>query len=171
MIKKIILTLGALLVGCDLGERVEVPELESFDLRRYTGMWREYARTDNRFQKGLEQVTARYWIMPNGKLRVVNRGFSPQKGEWKQSVANAKVQKDRNAYLKVYFFLLFGGDYHVAYVDDDYNIAVVSGGTTEFLWFLTRSSKVTPSQHQKMIEVATDMGYDTTKLLFPKMKL
>ncbi len=170
MIKKIILTLGTLLVGCGSGERVKVPELENFDLRRYTGMWREYARTDNRFQKGLEQVTARYWIMPNGNMRVVNRGFSPRKGAWKQSVANAKVQKGRNAYLKVYFFPLFGGDYHVAYVDDDYNIAVVSGGTTDYLWFLTRTSRVSLTDHQKMIEVATTMGYDTTKLLYPTMK-
>lgn len=37
-------------------------------------------------------------------------------------------------YLKVYFFPLVPGRYRIAYLDDDYSLAVVSGGSLRYLW-------------------------------------
>ena len=42
--------------------------------------------------------------MPDGGIKVINRGYKDEKTEWKQSEGKATLSKPRYGYLKVSFF-------------------------------------------------------------------
>ena len=62
---------------------VGVPEgiqvIDGFEVDRYLGTWFEIARLDHSFERGLDNVTARYSQNSDGSIRVINRGYDPQK--------------------------------------------------------------------------------------------
>lgn len=124
--------------------------MENFDVNRYLGRWHEIARLDHRFERGLERITATYTLRPDGKVGVVNRGYDLAKKRWSDAKAYAVQTRVKN-YLKVYFFPLVPGRYRIAYLDDDYSLAVVSGGSLRYLWLLSRTPEVTPQQRARML--------------------
>jgi lipocalin len=56
-----------------------------FEASRYLGKWYEVARLENRFERGLEQVTATYGKRSDGGISVLNRGYDPVKNKWNES--------------------------------------------------------------------------------------
>jgi apolipoprotein D and lipocalin family protein len=146
--------------------------VKRFDPTQYVGTWYEIARLDNRFEKGLEQVTANYSIEPDGTLKVVNRGFSTEKNDWSEAIGKAKFVDPANAdgsrtgRLKVSFFGPFYGDYNILEVDQPYyNYALVSSGR-DYLWILSRTPQLTYPIKQHLMAKAKELGFATDQLLF-----
>lgn len=146
--------------------------VKRFDPTQYVGTWYEIARLDNTFEKGLEQVTANYSIEPDGTLKVVNRGFSPEKNDWREAIGKAKFVDPANAdgsrtgRLKVSFFGPFYGDYNILEVDQPYyNYALVSSGR-DYLWILSRTPQLTYPIKQHLMAKAKELGFATDQLLF-----
>ena len=82
--KKLLLMISALvLTGC-LGMPNYVEPVKDFKLDRYLGKWYEIARLDHSFERGLTQVSAEYSLKPDGGVKVINRGYSAAKQEWKE---------------------------------------------------------------------------------------
>lgn len=148
-------------------KKVSVPEILNFDPKKYMGIWYEIARKDFRFERNIEQTTAQYALRSDGNIDVLNRGFDFVNQAWKEAKAVAKPGKYKN-YLRVFFNPFIAGKYRLAYVDPDYTYAVVSGATTKYLWFLSRTPKVSREQLNKMLAVAHALGQDTENLVFPK---
>lgn len=152
----------------------QIAVVGSFDPQQYIGTWYEIARLDNRFEKGLEQVTANYSLNDDGTIKVINRGFNPDKNEWKEAEGKAKLvdvpntDGTRTGRLKVSFFGPFYGDYNIIELDKSfYNYALVSSGK-EYLWILSRTPQLTYPIKQELIARAKSMGYATDKLIFVK---
>lgn len=146
--------------------------VRSFDPNQYTGTWYEIARLDNRFEKGLEQVTANYTIEADGTLKVVNRGFDPQKNDWSVATGKAKFvdpansDGSRTGKLKVSFFGPFYGDYTILEIDKPYyNYALVSSGR-DYLWILSRTPQLPYPIKQHLMAKAKELGFATDQLLF-----
>lgn len=144
----------------------------SFDPTQYVGTWYEIARLDNRFEKGLEQVTAQYSIEADGTLKVVNRGFNAKKNDWSEAVGKAKFVDAANAdgtrtgRLKVSFFGPFYGEYNILELDKPYyNYALVSSGR-DYLWILSRTPQLTYPIKQHLMAKAKALGFATDQLLF-----
>ena len=168
--KKALLVLTTLfLTGC-LGKPESVTPVKDFDLDRYLGKWYEIARLDHRFERGLENVTAEYSMREDGGVAVLNKGYSPEKGKWKEAEGKAFFVDNKNlGYLKVSFFGPFYGSYVVFELDKkNYRYAFVSGPGTSYLWLLAR----TPTIPQEVIETfkqrAKELGFDTGNLIFVK---
>ncbi len=66
-----------------------VQPISGFDASRYLGKWYEVARLENRFERGLEQVTATYGQRSDGGISVLNRGYDPVKNKWNESEGKA----------------------------------------------------------------------------------
>ncbi len=163
--KKLLMAIfGFMMFGCS-SDKIEIATIPNFDLERYMGKWYEIARIDTRFQRGMINVTADYTLRPDGKVEVVNSGYQTTKGRSKKAEAIAYTTKIPN-HLKVSFFPLIKSDYWVAYIDDDYSVAVVSGGKGKYLWFLARENVIPNSTLAKMLEVAEALGYDTSLLIY-----
>ncbi|VTN15545.1 Outer membrane lipoprotein blc precursor [Raoultella terrigena] len=81
-------------------------------------------RLENRFERGLEQVSATYGKRSDGGLSVLNRGYDPQKNRWNESEGKAYFTGPATtAALKVSFFGPFYGGYNVIKLDEDYQYA------------------------------------------------
>ena len=143
---------------------IHVPPMPDFDLNRYTGHWYEIARLDHFFERGLARVTANYTRREDGKILVINRGYDPVQKCWKENQATAIQQKPSN-YFRVYFIPLIGGAYRILGLDKDYKWAVISGGRSDYLWFLSRMPSVSFETWDTMVEIARNSGYNIAELI------
>lgn len=153
-------------VACT-GLPANVKPVEGFELSRYLGKWYEIARLDHSFERGLDQVSAEYSLREDGSVKVVNRGYSQEKGEWKQAVGKAYFVGDKQTgHLKVSFFGPFYSSYIVFELDqENYQYAFIAGPNHDYLWLLSRSPKVSPALLQKFKALASQRGFDLSELI------
>jgi apolipoprotein D and lipocalin family protein len=146
-------------------EGVEV--VSGFDLNRYLGTWYEIVRLDHRFERGLSNVTATYSLRDDGGVKVVNRGYRAEDGEWDEAEGKAYFVGDEDVgQLKVSFFGPFYGGYNIFDLDkDDYRYSMVAGPDRSYLWILSRTPEMEPELLQALIGKARDLGFDTDELI------
>ena len=158
----------ALLTGCGMSSLpIGINPVTPFDLQRYQGQWYELARLDHIFERGLTDASALYQPQADGSVRVVNRGFDPAKGEWREVTGKALfVGAPTTGSLKVSFFGPFYGGYHVAVLDPDYRWALVVGPDRSYCWVLARSKTLAPSTKAEIVARAKALGIDTDALIW-----
>jgi apolipoprotein D and lipocalin family protein len=136
------------------------------DLNRYAGKWYEIASYPQRFQKGCHCTTAEYTLSDKGYVIVENR-CNRDSVNGKQSYIKGKafVQKDTgNAKLYVQFFWPFKAKYWIIDLADDYSYAVVGHPNREYLWILSRTSKMDDGVYQQILSKLQSKGFDVTRL-------
>ncbi|NLD69644.1 MAG: lipocalin [Limnobacter sp.] len=157
----------SLLAGCATSPPAGVTPVAPFDLERYRGRWYEIARLDHRFERGLTDVSALYEPQADGSVRVVNRGYDPAKGEWREAVGKGRfVESPDTGSLKVSFFGPFYGGYHVVALDPDYRWALVLGADRSYCWILAREKTLDVSQRDAIVARAQALGIDTSALIW-----
>jgi apolipoprotein D and lipocalin family protein len=163
----VVLCLSLLMSACTTGMPEGVRPVGGFELDRYLGEWYEIARLDHSFERGLSRVTAEYSLRDDGGLRVVNRGFSAEKGEWDEAVGKAYFAGSPDlGHLKVSFFGPFYGSYVVFELDQEgYQYAFISGWSTRYLWLLARTPTVSAEVLQRFVERSKELGFDTESLI------
>ena len=161
------LAASLMLFGC-----VKIPPgitpVGDFEVDRYLGRWYEIARLDHSFERGLEQVSADYSLLPDGTIKVVNRGYKPEEQIWKEAVGKASLVDDTGeGHLKVSFFGPFYSSYVIFELDrKDYGFAFVSGPNTSYLWLLARTPEIAESVEQEFITRAKNLGFSTDELIW-----
>lgn len=164
--RALLLLLPLVLAAC-VGKPEGVTPVKGFDRQRYLGKWYEIARLDHRFERGLSQVSAEYSLREDGGIKVVNRGYKDEAGQWKESVGKAYfVDKPDTGYLKVSFFGPFYGSYIVAELDPAYRYALVSGPDKSYLWLLARTPTLDADVKKRLTDKAQALGFDTSKLIW-----
>jgi apolipoprotein D and lipocalin family protein len=167
MNKFALLILTALLTSC-LGMPPAVTPITGFELDRYLGTWHEIARLDHSFERGLDQITANYSLRDDGGVRVLNRGFSTEAGEWEEAEGKAYfVEDESTGYLKVSFFGPFYGSYVIFELDqDDYQYAFISGPDNGYLWLLSRTPNVDEALLDRFRQRARELGFAVDELIY-----
>ena len=164
--KKVLLFL-LLITGC-----VSVPEgvdtVKGFDLNRYLGKWYEIARLDHSFERGLIKVSAEYSLREDGGVKVINRGYDSARKKWKEIEGKAYFIADKDdGRLKVSFFGPFYGAYNIIELDkENYSYVLVCGPDRSYLWILARRPDLDKQIIEKLIQKASSLGFDTSKLIF-----
>jgi apolipoprotein D and lipocalin family protein len=143
-----------------------IPLVSSFDLNRYLGTWYEIARLPHRFEKNLTKVTATYSLRDDGKIKVVNRGFDPQKNKWSEANGKAWIPDPKvPARLKVSFFWFFSADYRIIDLDQQqYSYAMVTSNSRNYFWILSRTPALDDTIYTTLIGKARQYGFDTEKI-------
>jgi apolipoprotein D and lipocalin family protein len=144
-----------------------LPTVEKVDIEKYAGVWYEIARLPNSFEKGLECVTATYTVKSNGKIEVLNKGFSVEKkGDIKTAKGTARVP-DSNypGRLKVSFFWPFAGNYYIMSLDDNYQYALVGDPSRKFLWVLYRTKNLDDAIYSRLMEHAKNNGFEPERVI------
>lgn len=145
-----------------------VVPVDNFDLERYLGKWYEVARTDNRFERNLENVTATYTLREDGGIGVHNRGWNTKKDKWSEVDGRAyKIGAPDDASLKVTFFWPFYAGYHVFELDHEgYQYALVSGDDHSYMWLLARTPQLPKSTVDALLEKAEKAGFAIDELIW-----
>lgn len=160
--------ISLLVLSSCLGYPKTVEPVKDFELDSYLGTWYEVARLDHSFERGLEQVSATYSMRSDGGVKVLNKGFDTEKGEWSDAEGKAFFVREKDeAYLKVSFFGPFYGSYVVFELDKkNYQYAFISGDSEKYLWFLSRTPVVSDELKNHFIEKAKSLGFPTDQLIF-----
>jgi len=156
--------------GASFSVSSSIEGVQGFDLNRYLGKWYEVARLENKFEDGLEFITAEYALREDGGISVTNRGYSEKKQKWKTVKGKAYfVDEDTTGFLKVTFFWPIYGAYVVFELDhDDYQYAFVAGPNESYLWLLSRTPNPKTELVDLFISRSQELGFDTEKLIFVK---
>ncbi|SDX33286.1 lipocalin family protein [Nitrosomonas oligotropha] len=164
-----IIFLCAALSGC-LSIPQNVAPVDGFELNKYLGKWYEIARLDHSFERGLDNVTAEYFLRDDGGVRVINKGFSTAENKWKEAEGKAYFVSDpQQGFLKVSFFGPFYGAYIVFELDkEDYQYTFVTSYDKSYLWLLARTPVVSDELRDRFMQKAAELGFATDKLIFPK---
>lgn len=162
-----ILLVAVSLAGCAHRPPSGLSAVTPFAGERYLGRWYEIARLDHWYERGLTDVRAVYRRQADGTLEVINRGYDPTLGEWRQAVGRALCVGDpQRASLKVSFFGPFYGGYHVVALDSEYRWALVVGDSRDAFWILARERSIPPELRETLLARARALGIDTAALIW-----
>jgi apolipoprotein D and lipocalin family protein len=166
-----LLVLAAILAILPIGGCTGAPEgvtpVTDFAIDRYLGTWYEIARLDHSFERGLTNVTATYEPREGGGIEVVNRGYDPESGAWREARGKAFFVDDTSTgMLKVSFFGPFYGGYNVIALDrETYGWSMVVGPSRAYLWILARSPDLDPGILDALIAEAKSLGFPVGELI------
>ena len=168
LITGIISSVAALLTGCETTS--DIAAVKNFEPERYMGTWYEIARLPQYFERDLDEVTAQYTLNDDDTIKVVNSGVKD--GEPTSITGKAKL-KDPDANpqtgeLRVSFFWPFYSDYRVIELAPDYSYAVVTAGSRDYLWVLSRKPTMDKAQLDGILERAKALGFELGELEYPK---
>lgn len=161
--------LVSLLPGCGTDEAFVkgLPRISSFDPQKYMGTWYEVARFQHSFEKDVIRTTANYTLRADGTVSVVNAGVDindTSKKKEARAVAHL-VKGGTPGYLRVSFFRPFYGDYRIIALDEkNYQYALVTSSSRDYLWILSRTKTMDPALYASLVETAGRAGLDVTKL-------
>lgn len=157
-----------LLAGC-VGIPDNIQPVQGFDAQRYLGTWHEIARLENRFETGLERISAQYSLREDGGLRVLNRGYDTSAKEWKEAEGKAYfVGPPTQGRLKVSFFGPFYGAYNIIALDENYGWSMVCGPDYTYLWILSRTPTLPKAVLQPLLDKVKSLGFATDSLIYPR---
>ena len=144
-----------------------IEPVDNFEINRYLGKWYEIARLDHSFERGLEAVSAEYSLRDDGGIRVINSGRNTDTQANQEAEGRAYFVDEPNlGYLKVSFFGPFFGSYVIFELDENYQYSFIAGNTTNYLWLLARTPEVSEELVDQFISRATQLGFDTSQLIF-----
>jgi apolipoprotein D and lipocalin family protein len=145
----------------------DLPTVNVVDINKYAGTWYEIARLPNRFEKGLECVSATYTVRNNGKIDVLNKGYLTEKNH-KLKKINGLAWVPSAEYpgrLKVRFFWPFSGNYYIISLDENYSYALVGDPSRKYLWILSKSKNLDNKIYSELLNVAKMNGFNIEKVI------
>jgi apolipoprotein D and lipocalin family protein len=168
--------LAATLAFCGLSAclieeaKAEAPVVQT-QMSHYQGKWLEIGRTPMRLTDG---CVAGFTVYSKGdapnqvKVQDGCREGTPQ-GELKtiEGVGTLTDARTTKAKLRVRYPLFITWDYWVLYQSPDRNWFISADPKMEKLWIYARKVPSKP-QLARMVKKASELGYDTAKLEFPK---
>jgi apolipoprotein D and lipocalin family protein len=155
-----------------------VKTIASLDVPRYLGTWYEIAKFPNWFQKKcISNTKAVYTAKPDGNLRVLN-SCKTASGETSEAEGLARqIGAKDSPKLEVRFapewlsFLpMVWGDYWVIDLDPQYQLAVVSDPSREYLWILSRTPQLDPKVYADLLQRLQQQRFDIQKLELTSQK-
>jgi|TARA_X000000950_G_C13752678_1_gene593330 apolipoprotein D and lipocalin family protein len=150
--------------GCSYNPPKGITPINNFNKEAYLGKWYEIARLDHSFERGLTCVSATYESRADGGIKVINRGFNATKDRWSDAEGRGYlVGKDNIGQLKVSFFGPFYGSYIIFYLDDQ--SAYITSNTKDYLWYLSRTPKVSKKRLDHFKSYAKKHGFNIDQLI------
>jgi apolipoprotein D and lipocalin family protein len=170
---------SGILGGSLRAEEGGIPPLrtvEKVDLSRYVGKWHEIARFPNRFQEGCRDTTATYSLREDGKIRVVNECKKGTEIDRAEGVAEV-VDTETWAKLRVNFvpewirWIGVGwGNYWIIDLGENYEYAVVSEPSREYLWILAREPRLSRATFDGILSRLKAQGFQDLSELISESK-
>ncbi|WP_309044152.1 lipocalin family protein [Marinobacter sediminicola] len=162
----LVFTTALCLLSACTGVPQDIEPVTGFDQQRYLGTWYEIARLDHSFEEGLSRVTANYSLNDDGSIKVINRGYNAEEGQWQEADGRAVFVGDSDVgHLKVSFFGPFYASYVVFELDNQYSTAYITGYNRDYLWLMSRTPEVSEEALAAFKARAVAEGFDLTELI------
>ena len=165
-----LITILSLLTFISCQPAKELPTVAPVDLNKYAGTWFEIAKLPNKFEKGLECITATYTLKENGKVEVLNAGHLVEKDNKLRTIKGTAWVPDAQfpGRLKVRFFWPFSGNYYIIALDENYTYALVGDPSRKYLWVLSKNKNLATDIYTQLLDKAKANGFDTDQVVMVK---
>lgn len=142
--------------------------INTFDKKKFSGLWYEIARTYNSFQENCVASSVEY-ILKENEYKVFNRCFENNlDGKLIQYTGKAKISRlDNNINLDMTYFYLFTSSYKIKYLNN-YKTAIITNDDYSNLWIMSRVPSIDKSELNTILEDLSNK-MDTSKLIFTKL--
>jgi apolipoprotein D and lipocalin family protein len=139
--------------------------VEPFDKDKYLGIWHEIARLPNKIEKNLRDLTEEYTLNEDGTITVITRAYNFEKNKPVEASGTIKFKGSQTrGKMEVAYYLPIYLDYNVLDIDEDYQYALVSGNSFDYLWIISRETNLPPEIGQRFLEKATLLGFNVGQL-------
>ena len=137
------------------------------DVKAFSGLWYEVARTSNSYQKDCVASSVEYELQKDSTYKVFNRCFEnviggdliEYKGNAEPTNANSMSK------IEMTYFFIFTREYRVIHLEKDYSAAVVSDKEMDQVWVMSRKPKL-PKRKLNKILVKLEKNMDIKRLIF-----
>ena len=129
--------------------------------------WYEIARFPFSKEDGLHNIVAKYSILPDKSIQVVNEGLTDDNKLQSAAVA-FPTDDSSNSKLSVTFFYPFSGEYWIIKLGNNYEYSIVSDSTRKHLWILSESPKIDANTLSDIKKWLVKNGFDINKLIYTK---
>ena len=157
----------SLITGCGSAQSTDnIPAVSDFNLARYMGKWYEIARLPNSFEENITNAEADYVLLPDGTVEIINSG--QRYGVTTSAIGLARpLGIGHTGALEVTFFRPFYGLYKVIYVNSEYNLAIVTGDTMDYVWILARKPVISAQELAMCLDKLKTWGFAVKLLQYP----
>ena len=137
------------------------------DIKKFSGLWYEVARTYNSYQKDCVASSVEYALQEDNTYKVFNRCFENVIGgdliEYKGSAES--VDGHSMSTLDMTYFFIFSKEYRVIHLEKDYSAAVVADKEMEQVWIMSKKPTL---QKQKFNQILAKLGknMDLKRLIY-----
>ena len=137
------------------------------DIKKFSGLWYEIARTYNSYEEDCVASTVEYALQDDNTYTVYNRCFKDTiGGELTQYIGSAEPANGSSmSKIEMTYYYIFTQRYRVIYLDKDYSVAVVADKEMERVWLMSRKPKL---EQPKLTEILATLekSMDLKKLIF-----
>ncbi len=137
------------------------------DVKEFSGLWYEVARTYNYYEKDCVAATVEYDLQEDNTYNVYNRCFKHVIGgdliEYKGRAKPAAG--DSMSKIDMTYFYIFTRQYRVIHLEDDYSAAVVSDKDMKQVWVMSRQPTL-PKRKLNEILAKLEENMDLERLIF-----
>lgn len=127
------------------------------NIKKFSGLWYEIARTPNSYQKECVASSVEYKLKKDSTYKVYNRCFKNVIGgeliEYKGTAKPAKGQSMSKIDMTYYY--IFTKQYRVIHLEKDYSAAVVADKEMKQVWVMSRNPKL---QKKKLSKILAKLG-------------
>ena len=137
------------------------------DIKKFSGLWYEVARTYNSYQEECVASSVEYKLQKDSTYKVYNRCFKhviggdlvEYSGTAEPTIGNSMSKIDMT------YYYIFTREYHVIHLENDYSAAVVADKEMEQVWVMSRVPKLRKSKLNKIL-VKLEKNMDLTRLIY-----
>ena len=138
---------------------------DSIDKVKFSGLWYEIARVENKFQTSCVASSVEYVLEDDGTYNVFNRCFENElNGKLIEYSGFAKLE-DNQLYMR--YFFIFRSSYKIDYIND-YKTVVVANSDYSNLWIMSRSPSINKDELDNILK-DLENRMDISKLTFTKL--
>jgi len=137
------------------------------DVKAFSGLWYEIARTYNEYEKNCVAATVEYDLQEDNTYKIYNRCFEHVIGgdliEY-NGIAKPKSGHSMSKINMTYYYI-FTTEYRVIHLEDDYSAAVVADKELEQVWVMSRKPEL-PEEKLNQILAKLEKSMDLDRLIF-----
>jgi apolipoprotein D and lipocalin family protein len=156
-----------LLAGCQTAPtKPPIRTVPQVDLQRFMGDWYVVAHRPTVVEKAVFNAVESYSLNTDGTIGTTykfNQGALDGKVK-KYSMRGIVVNTATNAEWAMQFAGPMKADYKIVYLDDNYQEAIIGRDQRDYVWILTRSPNISPTDFDALLSRVRNMGYDINQL-------
>ncbi len=162
----LLLTLITLLSACGSQNLKPIHTVEYVDLERFMGEWYVVANIPTFIETNAYNAIETYAMNDDGSIATTFtfHDGSPDGELKKYEPTGFIVDEQSNALWDMQFIWPFKAEYRVIYLDADYQTTIIGRTKRDYVWLMSRQSKIEDSSYASLLTFLEEQGYDINKV-------